>query len=200
MTRPSHRSPSTIIPASLSSPPSPSSGTPFALSEFAWCQVLYLYARELNLAGSGWENALKEATTLVGILQEKRNDLVDLPGVRSNTHVYWPDLICAANIYARMPIEVRAEALTRLHDEARPLPTVHIGLTDLACERRAQTDEEYLPEPPCLPSEPVKGAWMGVGMFLIVSSAMVLHKAVAGQKARPSQREDRRPSPRSRRR
>ena len=107
-----------------------------------------------------------------------------LPGVESSTHIYWPDLICAANIYARMPVEVRAEALTRLSDDRHPLPTVHIGLTDLACERRAQVDEEYIPEPPCLPSEPVKGAWIGAGMFVIVSSAMVLHRAIKAVTAR----------------
>jgi len=136
---------------------------------FHWCQIRYVFARELTRSREpvDWLPAYQEASEVASALEASGQPLAI--GARPG-EVVWPLLICAANQYAHMPPADRARVREGLA-AGQPVWAVLVAtvwqdpnsvITEPhLCDRAAVEDPEYRPEPPCVPTE----ASLGVGAF-----------------------------------
>ena len=147
----------------------------YTLEGFHWCQVLYLFARELTRSPNPveWNEALSEANAVVDLMRSTDSIMAPtpwepFPGYTDMVH--WPSMICAANAYASMPPGQRQYIRDRIAEGMPPVAILTIGAG--GCDTKVLMDEEYRPAPPCLPSEGVKAAWVALGAFVTTVGAM----------------------------
>lgn len=124
----------------------------YQLEGFRWCQVEYLYARELHKQGVDVEAAYLEAVAAREAMEPWGSPTPPLADRREpSLVVHWPTLICSANAYASAPPLSRQqmrEAMAR----GVPASVVPTGYTG-GCERKVLDDPEYDPAPPCVPQQ-----------------------------------------------
>lgn len=141
----------------------------YTLEPFRWCQFIYLFARELTRAPDsnlGWNEALSEANEVVGIMQGSGSIMVPTPWLPSPGYtdlVHWPSMVCAASAYASMPPGQRQYIRDRISDGMPPVAILTIGSG--GCDQKVLADDEYIPAPPCLPSQGAKAFWVAAGAF-----------------------------------
>lgn len=145
----------------------------YVLDEFRWCQVLYLYYRELQKRDVPHDQAVLEAREVASILETSGVPLTPDPWMGSQGPlVHWPTLICAANAYASLPPERRAYVRENFRAGASPAYVMLFG--EGGCERKVLDDEEYLPAPPCIPSVASKGFFLAIGTLAVVYGGLAL--------------------------
>ena len=148
----------------------------YTLEPFRWCQVLYLFARELTRAPVdplGWNEALSEANAVVDTMQQAGAIMAPTPWLPAPGYtdlVHWPSMVCAANAYASMPPGQRQYVRDRIEQGMSPVAILTIGAG--GCDAKVLTDEEYLPAPPCLPSQGVKAFWVALGAFALTMGTL----------------------------
>ena len=141
----------------------------YRLETFAWCQVEYLFARELTRRNKDmpWQQAYEEALAVVDAIQAGDAPLT-VDSTQPRDLVFWPDLVCAANAYASQGPAHR-EYLRQSFaagGSVVAMPTAMAG----GCDRTVLDDPEYLPAPPCVPEHVANTAWIAAG----ASTLMVL--------------------------
>jgi hypothetical protein len=181
------------MPAPFIEPP-PGSYAYHIYTQFEWCQVRYVFARELTRpqrAGQAplqWQDAYEEAGEVVKSMQAGGKPLAF--GARPDELV-WPTMLCYASRYSHMTPEDRAAARQALVNGV-PIWMVSTVLTDPdLCDRAVLEDPEYLPYPPCVPSQVSYGirdtfssvAW-GVGVLLIARTFVDASKHMFPKKRR----------------
>lgn len=155
----------------------------YVMDSFDWCQVTYLYARELSRARNAvpWDQAAQEAYDISSILQGSGAMLTPDPWMGSKGPlVHWPTLVCAANAYASMPPEQRATAREAFRGGASPSYVFAFG--EGGCDRKVLDDEEYHPAPPCIPQTVSKGVFLAVGTLTVVYGGLTLLGWMLGSK------------------
>lgn len=159
----------------------------YELRPFRWCQLLYLFARELHRAPEStrldWNEALSEAHALVELFQDRGVIMTPTPWLPTEGYtdlVHWPSMICAANAYASVPPGQRQYLRDRIAEGMPPIAILTIGAG--GCDRKVLADEEYIPEPPCLPSEGVKAGWIAAAAFVATIGGLFLFDFVRGRK------------------
>ena len=161
-------------------------------TQFEWCQVRYVFARELTRpqkAGQEpleWDDAYQEAGQVVDALQKGETPLCY--GARPD-EVVWPTMICYASRYSHMSPDDRANARSQLASGVPiwMLPTV-IAEPDM-CDRNILEDPEYKPYPPCVPTAVTRGlrdtmasvAW-GLGVIWIMRAFADASRAMYSSK------------------
>jgi len=152
----------------------------YVLTEFEWCQFLYLYARELTMGPSDvavdWNEALSEAREVVRVMQDSKTILTPTPWLPSPGYtdmVHWPSQVCAANAYASMPPALRQEFRQRMAEGTSPIFLLS-EMGSGGCHPRVLADEEYLPEPPCIPAKAAAGFWLAGSAFVGTFALMTL--------------------------
>ena len=166
----------------------PASYAYLTFTQFEWCQVRYVFARELThpqRAGQNpldWKQAYEEAGLVVEALQAGKQPLAY--GARED-EVEWKSMLCYASRYSHMTPADRAEARRRI---AAGVPIWMISTVvsepDL-CDREILDDPEYQPYPPCIPSEVTRGvrdmagsvAW-GLGVLWIMRAFVDASRAM----------------------
>lgn len=161
----------------------------YVLEEFEWCQVLYLFARELTRAPKAtrveWNEALSEANEVVRVMKEAGAIMVPTPWLASPGYtdmVHWPSMVCAANAYASMEPGQRQYIRQRISEGMTPMAILTMGAG--GCDYKVLTDEEYIPAPPCIPSDAAKLGWIAVGTFVGVFALMTVGGWIWGNKRR----------------
>lgn len=152
----------------------------YRLEPFRWCQIVYLYARELfksdNLHTKGdWNEALSEAVEVAGIMENGGVVIAPAPWLAPQGYigdsvfgytdlVHWPSMVCAANVYASLPPGARARAREAM---AQGVPPVYVetNFASGGCDQKVLEDPEYRPAPPCLPADSSKAGWIIAGVF-----------------------------------
>jgi hypothetical protein len=177
--------------------------TSYALHQytpFEWCQVRYVFARELTRpqrAGQEpleWTLAYEEAGAVVDALQRGNKPLAY--GARPG-EVVWPTMLCYASRYSHMTPIDRAEARLKL-EQGIPLYVVAVVIAEPdLCNREVLDDPEYKPYPPCVPSQVTFGvrdfltsAGWAAGLWLIARTFADASKSMvkADRKARKAAR------------
>jgi hypothetical protein len=139
---------------------------------FRWCQVVYLYARELIKAGADEVQAIEEATMVRDAMEPWGSPTPVLgapPHERSELLVHWPTLVCAANGYASLPTYERLHALEMIR-AGTPASELPVGYGAGACDRKVLDDEEYHPAPPCVPQQVASTAIASLFAFGLTAS------------------------------
>lgn len=143
----------------------------YVLVPFRWCQIIYLFARELTRAPEAtrvdWNAAISEAGDVAATMQRAGSIIVPTPWLPSPGYtdlVYWPSMVCAANAYASMDPGQRGYVRQRIAEGMPPVSILTIGAG--GCDAKVLSDLEYIPEPPCLPSEAAKTGWIAAGVFV----------------------------------
>jgi len=152
----------------------------YRLESFLWCQIVYLYARELVRSGqlsaeNDWNEAISEANEVASILRDNEVVLAPAPWLTPQGYVgdlvfgypdlvHWPSMICAANVYASLPPGQRAKVRAAM---AQGIPPVYVetSFSTGGCDQKVLEDPEYRPAPPCLPAEASKAGWVAIGVF-----------------------------------
>jgi len=138
---------------------------------FVWCQVVYLYARELVNAGVDYEAALREAMLVKDAMEPwgSPTPLLGSPSYeREELLVHWPTLVCAANAYAGMPSATRAQVLSMIN-MGTPASELPIAYGAGGCNRKVLDDPEYHPAPPCVPQQVASTTFAAVGAFTLTA-------------------------------
>lgn len=148
----------------------------YRLESFRWCQILYLFARELVRSPNAldWNEAISEAKAVSDLMQDSGAIITPTPWMASpgfTDLVHWPSMVCAANAYASMPPGQRQYIRDRIAEGMPPVAILAIGAG--GCDRKVLADEEYLPVPPCLPSEGAKAGWVALGAFAATIGVML---------------------------
>lgn len=149
-------------------------GPPITFSDyeregFEWCQVIYLYARELVQAGVDERLALEEAFMVREAMElwGSPTPVLGAPGhERYELLVHWPTLVCAANAYASLPPNRRLE-IREMIKAGTPASELPAGYGAGGCDRSVLDDEEYIPRPPCLPKQVVSTTFAAIGAFTL---------------------------------
>lgn len=138
----------------------------YRLESFSWCQVSYVFARELTRRNKDleWHAAYGEALDVVEAIQAGDASLT-VDATLSRDLVYWPDVLCAANAYASLDPGYRGWIRKR-YAEGASVVALPMSLTG-GCDRKVLDDEEYKPAPPCMPSEEAKLGWIAAGTFAL---------------------------------
>lgn len=161
---------------------------------FEWCQVRYVFARELTQRDEplGWVQAYQEAQLVVKALQQSETPLAF--GARPN-EVVWSILACAANAYAHMNDQDRALVRAELA-AGRPIWSVVVSIEEPdLCDRRVLEDPEYFPEPACVPEEPRTGVLGFVAGALGLTGYLLIMATFAHGNGKPAPR----PKPKTKR-
>jgi hypothetical protein len=167
-------------------------------SPFEWCQVRYVFARELTRSQRpdqkplDWQLAYEEAGAVVDALQRAGTPLSfgAQPG-----EVVWPTLLCYASRYSHMTPIGRAEARLKI-EQGLPIWMVLVVIEDPdLCDRKVLDDPEYQPYPPCIPSEVTFGvrdvltsAGWAAGLWLIARTFADGSRAMARRDKRRAKR------------
>lgn len=161
----------------------------YTLEEFEWCQVVYLFARELSRAPAStrvdWNEALSEATEVARIMRESGAIMAPTPWLAAPGYtdlVHWPQMVCVANAYASMDPGQRQYIRQRITEGMSPAVILTIGAG--GCDMKVLADEEYRPAPPCLPSDAAKAGWVGASVFLGVVIVGTLYNWATAKRAR----------------
>lgn len=158
----------------------------YELRPFRWCQVQYLFARELTRAPDStkveWNEALSEANALVEIMQQAGSIMVPTPWQAAPGYtdlVHWPSLVCAANAYASMPPGQRQYIRDRIASGMPPAAILTLGAG--GCHPKVLADEEYRPEPPCVPKQGAQAAWLFAGLFVLTIGGLFAIDSLRGR-------------------
>jgi hypothetical protein len=138
----------------------------FKVEKFEWCQITYLYARELNKRGIDWQSAIVEAQIVTENLKKSEEPLT--PNQWGKNYIHWPSMVCAANAYASLPPAQRERLTKSTH------PAMILTIGSGGCERKVLEDEEYIPAPPCVPQTAAKGLFLGLAVFAGVYGGLSL--------------------------
>jgi len=151
--------------------------------EFEWCQVVYLYARELVRAGVEEGRALEEAMLVTDVMKPHGSPTPALmtPRGRSDLFVHWPTLVCAANAYASLEPDQRRLVRDML-EAGTPASMLPARYGAGGCQRKVLDDPEYHPAPPCIPQEVASTGLLAIGAFAL--TALVTYVAIAASASR----------------
>lgn len=163
---------------------------------FEWCQVRYLFARELTRRAEplGWVDAYKEADEVIQAIQQSGVPLAY--GARPD-EIVWSTMICAANTYAHMQADERARVRAELA-LGRPIWAVAVVIEEPnLCDRSVLDDPEYNPEPSCVPREPRLGILgFAAGALAFTGYMAILATFANGNGKKEPPRPRKRPAPR----
>lgn len=152
------------------------------LEPFEWCQVTYLYTRELYKTNTSEDSSerlnqsLSEANELSNLMRDSYSVMAPAPNdaplgyqgdIVFGYHdlIHWPSMVCAANIYASLSPGERKLVINSIKNGVPPI-YANTAFTSRGCEQSVMEDPEYRPAPPCLPSKGVQGFWYAIGAFV----------------------------------
>lgn len=171
-------------------PPPPSQYALYQFTQFEWCQIQYVFARELTRDQRSdqqpltWQQAYEEAGLVVAALKQGQAPMAY--GARPD-EVVWATMLCHASRYSHMSPENRQRARERMAS-GTPIWMIEavIEEPDL-CDRRVLEDQEYIPYPPCVPTkvtwavrDTIASASWAAGVLLIaitfVDASRAMHR------------------------
>ncbi|MFA5053239.1 MAG: hypothetical protein WC565_04235 [Parcubacteria group bacterium] len=169
---------------------------------FAWCQITYLFARELIRGGKltnieevdKYNEAVSEAEEVTRVMRDGEAVMAPAPWLAPQGYVgdivwgytdlvYWPAMVCAANIYGSLEPGARQRVRDRIASGVPPVYVLAESGGDMSsggCDAKVLADEEYLPAPPCLPAKASQGFWIAAGAFACTLAAMSALDTLSG--------------------
>ena len=150
----------------------------FWLQPFWWCQIEFVFTHELLRLHTQMSqvDAYKEAREVAKVLKESGEPLSI--GAEPD-EVNWEQLICAANAYAHMENDGRAQVRSALKQGAKPWAILAVLTEPDMCDLRVLDDPEYKPEPSCVPKDALSAAAIGGSCFLWAIGVMFTYRAFA---------------------
>lgn len=148
------------------------------LEKFWWCQIEFVFTHELlrNHPQMSEVDAYKEAREISSIL-EKTGEPLSV-GAEPD-EVNWPQLICAANAYAHMEEQDRAQVRVAFSKGAKPWAILATLYEPDMCDLKVLDDPDYQPSPSCVPKEVLEAGTVFVVTSLWAVGVMFTFRAFA---------------------
>ena len=148
------------------------------LQKFWWCQIDFVFANELVRMHPKMSpvDAYTEAREVSKALQASGEPLSI--GAEPD-EVNWEQLICAANSYAHMEDQDRAQVRNALAHGAKPWAILAVLNEPDMCDLKVLDDPDYQPYPSCVPKEALSAAALAGSCMLWAVGCMFTFRALA---------------------